>query len=533
MPITTSYPGVYVKEDNALSMSISSGSTAVPVFIFNPFLEAAGTSSKDFKFTPENGLIKIESWLDYLEKFNIWSKDYKTITEFSYKLIDFNPLVIEGGGDKDISPGELDNFIASAKEEFEKSNDLFALSQEEAYLQSLSLGYFSLQHYFENGGGPCYIYLYSKIASNAFENIKELRDDYLISTEVNFNNLPELISAHPDITLICLSASAELNKKAATVLAGLLTQSIGHSAPLMCLSGGDTLSEADYPKEFAAQNVAYYPFLKTNYKLSSVFFEDSTSDKKEGGLTNDENTQITSKNKAFAKNLINTVNTNVNLEDKSASEMIEKLNEFKAFIDNLAQEKTIVLSPVAAVAGAYCKTDSERGVWKAPANITLSGVTGLCDAQGKEVVVTESVNGTLLKNGINAIRYFPSTGFTIWGARTMVADTELTWRYIPVRRLFNIAERDIKEAMAKAVFEPNSPATWEILRSAVDAYLYNLWKQGALFGEKPEQAYFVKIGLGTTMTAEEINDGKMIIKVGMAAVRPAEFIILEFSQKQI
>ncbi|MEG3132151.1 phage tail sheath C-terminal domain-containing protein [Rouxiella sp. T17] len=87
--------------------------------------------------------------------------------------------------------------------------------------------------------------------------------------------------------------------------------------------------------------------------------------------------------------------------------------------------------------------------------------------------------------------------------------------------------------MARAVFEPNTPATWEILRSAVDVYLHNLWKQGALFGDKPELAYFVKVGLGITMDKEDINAGKLIIKVGMAPVSPAEFIVLEFSQKQL
>lgn len=102
---------------------------------------------------------------------------------------------------------------------------------------------------------------------------------------------------------------------------------------------------------------------------------------------------------------------------------------------------------------------------------------------------------------------------------------------MPVRRLFDAAERDIRTAMSQALFEPNSAQTWERVRGAVESYVHSLWQQGALQGESPEQAYFVQIGLGSTMTQDDINSGKMIIKVGLAAVRPAEFIVLQLMQK--
>ncbi len=130
--------------------------------------------------------------------------------------------------------------------------------------------------------------------------------------------------------------------------------------------------------------------------------------------------------------------------------------------------------------------------------------------------------------GINAIRHFTGKGTLIWGARTL--DQTDNWRYIPVRRLFNTAERDIKRAMRFAVFEPNSQPTWKRVQTAIDNYLYQLWQQGALAGNKPQEAYFVQIGKDITMSEDDIQQGKMIVKVGMAAVRPAEFIILQFSQ---
>ncbi|PQQ38208.1 phage tail sheath family protein [Photorhabdus laumondii] len=181
------------------------------------------------------------------------------------------------------------------------------------------------------------------------------------------------------------------------------------------------------------------------------------------------------------------------------------------------------IPPSAAIAGTYCSVDRTRGVWKAPANVVLQG------GVKPKFKVTDDLQGTYnTGKAINMIREFPNTGVTVWGARTL--DDSDNWRYIPVRRLFNSAERDIKNAMSFAVFEPNSQPTWKAVHRAIDNYLYALWQQGALAGNKPQEAYFAQIGKGITMTDDDIKQGKMIVKVGMAAVRPAEFIILQFSQ---
>ncbi|CEE95315.1 conserved hypothetical protein [Xenorhabdus nematophila str. Anatoliense] len=183
----------------------------------------------------------------------------------------------------------------------------------------------------------------------------------------------------------------------------------------------------------------------------------------------------------------------------------------------------IAIPPSAVMAGVYASVDLFRGVWKAPANIALKG--GL----KPEFLVTDELQGKYNSGrAINMIRNFSNTGATVWGARTL-KDTD-NWRYVPVRRLFNSAERDIKNAMSFAVFEPNSQPTWERVRSAISNYLYSLWQQGGLAGNKPDEAYFVQIGKDITMTDDDIKQGKMIIKIGMAAVRPAEFIILQFTQ---
>ncbi|OTA18524.1 phage tail sheath protein [Xenorhabdus vietnamensis] len=181
------------------------------------------------------------------------------------------------------------------------------------------------------------------------------------------------------------------------------------------------------------------------------------------------------------------------------------------------------IPPSAVIAGVYSSVDLSRGVWKAPANIALKG------SLEPAFLVTDELQGAYNSGrAINMIRNFSNTGATVWGARTLKDDDN--WRYVPVRRLFNTVERDVKRAMSFAMFEPNSQPTWERVRAAISNYLHSLWQQGGLAGSKEEEAYFVQIGKGITMTPEQINQGQMIVKVGLAAVRPAEFIILQFTQ---
>ncbi|MEK9495792.1 phage tail sheath C-terminal domain-containing protein [Photorhabdus sp. P32] len=188
------------------------------------------------------------------------------------------------------------------------------------------------------------------------------------------------------------------------------------------------------------------------------------------------------------------------------------------------EKKALVdIPPSAVMAGIYASVDNSRGVWQAPANVPVQG--GL----QPKYPMTDDLQGKYNQGkALNMIRTFPKSGTLVWGARTL-EDSD-NWRYIPVRRLFNSAERDIKNAMSFAVFEPNSQPTWEAVRRAIDNYLHSLWQQGGLMGNKAEQAYFVQIGKGVTMTDDDIKQGKMIVKIGMAAVRPAEFIILQFTQ---
>lgn len=187
--------------------------------------------------------------------------------------------------------------------------------------------------------------------------------------------------------------------------------------------------------------------------------------------------------------------------------------------------RTALVPPSAAAAGLFAKTDSERGVWKAPANVALAG--GLIPSQRFSEMVHGDYNVHAMP--LNLFRTFAGGSTLLWGARTLSSDAP-HWRYVPVRRLFNTVERDISRAMEGMMFEPNNQPTWEKVRAAAYNYLYSLWQQGALLGTKPEQAFYINVGLGVTMTQTQIEAGELIVEIGLNAVRPVEFIILKFTQ---
>lgn len=191
--------------------------------------------------------------------------------------------------------------------------------------------------------------------------------------------------------------------------------------------------------------------------------------------------------------------------------------------------KDINLLPVAAaMAGIYTKTDNTRGVWKAPANVSVNRV----DAPAVKLTddMQEDLNVDLNGRSINALRYFKGEGVKVWGGRTLLGNS-LDWRYINVRRTMIFLEESIKNAARAYVFEPNVAATWLNMKSMIESFLMGVWKQGGLAGASPEDAYSVHVGLGQTMTAEDILEGRLLITVLVAISHPAEFIEITFQQQ--
>ena len=215
-----------------------------------------------------------------------------------------------------------------------------------------------------------------------------------------------------------------------------------------------------------------------------------------------------------------------------ASAAQNALYERHSIIGNIVrhiQKELSTVPPSGAIAGVYAQVDNARGVWKAPANVSLNSVSGPSETISHDEQANLNVD-TLAGKSINAIRSFTGKGTLVWGARTL-AGNDNEWRYVSVRRFFNMVEESSKKSTEPFVFEPNDANTWVKVQAMLENYLTNLWRQGALQGAKPEHAFYVAVGLGKTMTAVDILEGRMIVEIGMAVVRPAEFIILEFSHK--
>ena len=182
---------------------------------------------------------------------------------------------------------------------------------------------------------------------------------------------------------------------------------------------------------------------------------------------------------------------------------------------------SIKIPPSGHLAGLYARVDSERGVHKAPANEILRGAIRL------ETQITKGEQDILNPNGINCIRAFPGRGIRVWGARTVSSDA--SWRYINVRRLFNMVEESIQDGTQWAVFEPNDPELWAKIRRDIGAFLTNIWRTGALFGLTADQAFFVKCDAENN--PPEVRDaGQLFVDIGIAPVKPAEFIIFRIGQ---
>jgi hypothetical protein len=200
---------------------------------------------------------------------------------------------------------------------------------------------------------------------------------------------------------------------------------------------------------------------------------------------------------------------------------------YKTLIKNIRDELNL-LPPSAAMAGVYALVDSQDGVHKAPANVSLNGVVRPAFPVNSDD--QEDLNSPLSGKAINAIRSFVGKGVLVWGARSMDANSQ-DWRYISVRRTLIMIEQSIKNSVEAYVFEPNTAKTWLKLKTSIDNFLTEVWKNGSLAGATPSQAFEVNVGLGSTMTPNDILEGIMRVSIKVAITRPAEFIEITFEQK--
>ncbi len=480
-----STPGVYIEEISTLPASVASVETAIPAFIGHTDL--AEKNGEDVRGVPT----RITNMLEFEGIFGKGNPETFTIAvEDSFDAA-------KGAGEK----------LASRKI---TANPPPTLSPYKLY--------YCLQIYFSNGGGPCYI-----VSVNDYDNVPVKGDS---ATPASILGGLEAIKAIDEPTLLVFP---DVIPAVLPETVGSVYKDIYDAALSQCDILKDRFVVIDVKDVTAdpfadAQNfrdngvgisnlkygAAYYPNLSTslNYTYSPADQTITHTNLYPSGAVLSE---------AGASNTL----TLEALETSDPSLYRNILAEIK--------KQYITLPPSGAVAGIYARVDRQRGVWKAPANVDVRTVIGPSRKVSHDQQADLNVDATSGKS-INAIRTFTGKGTLVWGARTL-AGNDNEWRYIPVRRLYIFIEESVKKATEFVVFEPNDANTWLRSKTMIENFLSKLWRDGALAGAKPEEAFFVRVGLGQTMSAQDILEGRLIIEIGLAAVRPAEFIILKFSHK--
>lgn len=171
------------------------------------------------------------------------------------------------------------------------------------------------------------------------------------------------------------------------------------------------------------------------------------------------------------------------------------------------------------MAGVYATVDRSRGVWRAPANVQLNAVLA------PKVHLASDSQDALLARSINPLREFAGRGVVVWGARTL-AGNDNEWRYVPVRGFITFIEASIRKGTKFVAYAPNETSTWLLVKALIQNFLFGLWNQGAMPGTKPEEAFFVLVGQGESMTLHDIQQGVLRVQIGIAFVKPAEFLII-------
>lgn len=481
-------PGVRVEEANLLpSPGAVYGASAVPVFI-GSFYDTDGNSLADDNKNPQK-LVWVDSWLDFTRKCGMCNKEM-----FGYN---WNRITATGSG-----------------REFSLKSQIF---ENERYIRTGPFystfrqwfdfdGYYSLMLYFTNGGGGCYLYpvKVSGLSGTPQENLKQVA-----------NNAAALISATPDITLAVICVGRDNANSEITLRTDPILKKCFEDRGIFLIA--NHMPEKPFERAsvaLPAQTAVYSPLLRLSRPLSLP----------DGYLDNAITVvMVIDKSSPGSARTLSALNKpESGVEDKAVYAQIHEILDHAVI--------PVLVGPAAAMAGVYCQTDLSRGVWKAPANVVLKGVAGLSDTDYHPVSVTDTLYAQYTRAGVNAVRRFTGRGLVVSGCRTAVETDKKDALYIPVRRLFNQVERDVREMMAGAVFEPNTPATWEPLRAAIDSYLHGIWTKGGLAGASPREAWRVQIGAGTSMSQSDISTGIMRVLVALAAVKPAEFIVLEFSQ---
>ncbi len=474
-------PGVYVEEIATLPPSVAEVETAIPVFI--------GFTEKGPRNVPQ----RISSLVEYQLYFG------KALPEVNFSV-----------------SIQKDNTISVSVDKNARSKFIM---------------FYAMQLYFANGGGPCYI-----VSVGNFDAATPGNDVYKAAMDAVAKEDEPTLLVFPDAPYLIPNTYNNLIVDAleqCRVLGDrfVIIDVLANGDETNMRADSEAFRAIPVSPEQAKYGAAYYPNVST--AIPYIFDEakinvnvpvepkpavaaavTTVEPTEETGRTDEPRT--TRRERAAATEKPNLIPFN------SLNNAQQNLVRLKI------RDEGVELYPSAAIAGVYARVDSSRGVWKAPANEALNYVKAplikITDAEQMDLNIHES------GKSINAIRAFTGKGTKIWGARTL-SGNDNEWRYVNIRRFFNMVEESVKKSTSWAVFEPNDINTWTKVRAMIENYLILKWKDGALAGAKPVEAFFVRVGLGQTMSAQDVLEGRMIVEIGLAVVRPAEFIILKFSHK--
>ena len=398
--------------------------------------------------------------------------------------------------------------------------------------------YYNLRFFFANGGGPCYIVSVGDYQSGD------------ISKDLLVNGIAFLLKEQ-EPTIVLVPEAVKLKEEECYAVQTAVLQHCGkdmrNRVALFDIydgykdrkdESGDVVTKfrEAIGTEFLDYGAVYYPWLNTS------IISDNEVNFKNIQQSKDDLIPLLKAHSLYLKPYIDgieevlvTMGDQTNDAALLATNNVQTLHKvlskqspiYAAIIKEIVQDLNL-LPPASAMAGIYSLVDSTKEVWKAPANIGISNVVS--PAINISHVNQEDLNVPLNGKAVNAIRYFVGEGIKVWGARTLDGNS-LDWRYINVRRTMIMLEESIKNATKAFVFEPNTANTWVSVRSMVNNFLNGIWKRGGLAGAVPDDAFSVHIGLGETMTPEDILEGIMRITVLVAIVRPAEFIEITFQQQ--
>lgn len=497
-------PGVYIVEKNAFPNSVVEVATAVPAFIGHTAKAINGNKSL------RNRPWRISSMAEFISYFGGQPQPTFAINEMA----------------------ETD---ANVKEEdFTLLEKKYVLNQDDGKYTL----YYQILLFFQNGGGPCYIV-----------SIGDYKDEL---DPAKFTAGIDTLIKEQEPTMVVIPEAVLLKEADCINVQQMALQHCGEKMKnrIAILDVFDGFKDRQHPdgdviEKFRGQlginflnySAAYYPWINTGIiKDNNLSYENiSNKDQLQTLLKAELNipAEIKDDTPAKMKQLSAAIDTVIktdlaNDEKESLNKTLIQVSPVFNDILKAIKDKLNLLPPSAAMAGIYTMVDNERGVWKAPANVSLNSVVS------PAVNIThddqEDLNVTLHGKSINAIRSFIGEGVLVWGARTLDGNSQ-DWRYINVRRTMIMLEESIKIACKAYVFEPNVAGTWVAVKSMISNFLTGIWKRGGIVGSSPEEAFSVLVGLGSTMTPNDILDGIMRVTVLVAISRPAEFIEITFQQQ--